>query len=289
MSAILFSLGDKTDLFNKILLGINGKQGLASFHVFPDKEHYVKINSNVKNREVIIIESLDRPDHKILPLLFLAKTAKDLGAKRIGLIAPYLAYMRQDVAFNVGEGITSRYFANILSEHFDWLMTMDPHLHRYQSLAEIYAIPTITLHAHQAISDWIKNNIQNPFIIGPDAESTQWVEAIANQYVMPYRILEKKRVGDNRVEINIPDLEKFKDHTPVLVDDIISTGATMLACLKKLQLFQMKPAVCIGVHAVFSGLAYESLLEIPQVQIITCNTIPHLSNGIDVSDAFIQK
>lgn len=289
MSAILFSLGNKTDLFNKILLGINGKQGLASFHVFPDKEHYVKIDSDVKNREVIIIESLDKPDHKILPLLFLVKTAKDLGAKRVGLIAPYLAYMRQDAAFKVGESITSRYFANILSEHFDWLMTMDPHLHRYKSLDEIYTIPTTTLHADHAISEWIKKNVQNPFIIGPDAESKQWVEAIAKKYAMPYRILEKRRIGDNKVEINIPDLETFKDHTPVLVDDIISTGATMLGALKKLQSLQMKPAVCIGVHAVFSGKAYESLLEIPQVQIITCNTISHVSNGIDVSDAFIQK
>lgn len=263
MSTILFSLENKTKLFSKILSGINGECGLASFHYFPDEEFYVKIESNVKDHDVIIVESLDRPNTKILPLLFLSKTAKDLGAKRIGLIAPYLAYMRQDVAFNVGEGVTSRYFANILSQHFDWLMTIEPHLHRYHTLDEIYTIPTFTLHADQAIAEWINNHVQNPFIIGPDAESKQWVEAIARKYAIPYRILEKKRIGDNQVEIFIPDLDQFSAYTPVLVDDIISTGATMLAALKKLRLLGMKPAICIGVHAVFSGGAYESLLEVP--------------------------
>ncbi|WP_164119514.1 ribose-phosphate pyrophosphokinase-like domain-containing protein, partial [Stenotrophomonas maltophilia] len=86
--------------------------------------------------------ALAQPNEKILPLIFAAATARELGAARVGLVAPYLAYMRQDRRFNPGEAVTSRQMAHLVSGAFDWMVTVDPHLHRYSDLSEIYSIPT---------------------------------------------------------------------------------------------------------------------------------------------------
>src|SRR5215510_2622778 len=108
---------------------------------FPDGETYLRFLSDLLRRMLIIVCTLDRPNEKILPLLFAAATARELGAEKVGLVAPYLAYMRQDRRFKPGEAVTSREVARLVSDHFDWLVTVDPHLHRYGSLAEFYRIP----------------------------------------------------------------------------------------------------------------------------------------------------
>ncbi|KTC89146.1 Ribose-phosphate pyrophosphokinase [Fluoribacter dumoffii] len=201
MKPLLFSLFDSSELARRLQESLQVDVGEVTFHRFPDMEWYLKINSEVKNRNLMVVDSLNQPDEKILPLLFFAKAAKELGAKKIGLIAPYLPYLRQDKRFHQGEGITSRYFAEMLSTSLDWLMTIDPHLHRYHSLDEIYSIPTFVLHATNPIAAWIKQHVSNPVIIGPDVESEQWVSSIAEQGPFPYVILEKVRHGDKEVAI----------------------------------------------------------------------------------------
>lgn len=262
-------------------------QGYDIGHVllrdFPDGESYIKFQDDLNNRALILFTSLDRPNAKILPLILVAETAKALGARCVGLCAPYLAYMRQDKQFHPGEGVTSVYFANLLSQHLDWLVTVDPHLHRYHHLDEIYTIPNTVLHATQSISQWIAKEITKPLLIGPDRESEQWVAEVARIAHAPYLILEKNRHGDDDVDISLPIIGDYHDHTPVLVDDIISTAQTMIAVVKHLQQAKMKAAVCVGIHAVFSGSAYENLVNTGVSSIVTCNTIKHKSNRIDVS------
>jgi ribose-phosphate pyrophosphokinase len=87
----------------------------------------------------------------------------------------------------------------------------------------------------------------------------------------------------------VPDVVQFKNHTPVLVDDIISTAKTMIVTAKHLSEAGLKPVTCIGVHGLFAGNAYEDLLKAGVGRIITCNTIPHLSNEIDVSNLIINS
>jgi ribose-phosphate pyrophosphokinase len=202
------------------------------------------------------------------------------------LITPYLAYMRQDKRFKPGEGITSEYFAQLISQFAETIITVDPHLHRRSSLAEIYAIPATVVHAANHISEWIKNNVDNPVLIGPDSESEQWVSEVAKNANAPFIVLEKIRHGDKDVEVSVPHLAKYKSHTPVLVDDIISTARTMIETVGHLKRAGMKPPICIGVHAVFSGNAYKDILNAGAEKAITCNTIQHESNGIDISDMF---
>ncbi|HEV2613425.1 MAG TPA: ribose-phosphate diphosphokinase [Gammaproteobacteria bacterium] len=251
---------------------------------FPDGESYLKINADVKNREIFIFNSLNNPNQKILPLLFLVKYLKEQGTKHITLASPYLPYMRQDKIFNPGEVLSSKYFAELLSDHIDKLITVDPHLHRYKNLSEIYRCENKVLHATNEIADYIKHNIKNPIIIGPDAESEQWAKEIADDVGAPYVIAQKKRMNDYEVDMLIPGIEKFKKNTPVLIDDIISTAQTMIKAVSALRILGFAPPVCIGVHAVFAGDAYENLVAAGPEKIITCNTIKHSSNQIDLSD-----
>ncbi|HGO6800123.1 TPA: ribose-phosphate pyrophosphokinase [Legionella pneumophila] len=289
MKPILFSLFDASEISRRLKEALQVEVGDVTLHRFPDTEWYVKINSEVKNRSLIVVDSLSRPDEKILPLLFFAKTAKELGAKKIGLIAPYLPYLRQDKRFHQGEGITSRYFAELLSTSFDWLITIDPHLHRYNSLDEVYSIPTFVLHATSNIARWIKAHVIKPVLIGPDMESEQWVADIAEKGDFPYVILEKKRRGDKEVAISVPNIPKLHSSTPVLVDDIISTARTMVETVKHLQDLGVKSVTCIGVHALFAEDAYSLLSEMEGMQIITCNTVNHITNAIDVSDLVVDE
>lgn len=285
---IIFTLYNHSTLVNNIISSLSLDLGQIIFREFPDQETYLKFNTSIKDREIILIDSLDQPNDKILPLLFFARTAKDLGAKRVGLVAPYLSYMRQDKIFHPGESLTSRYFAQLLSYYFDWLITIEPHLHRYKSLQEIYSIPAVSLSVAEKIAHWIDNNITRPVIIGPDAESYAWISKIAKIIDAPYFTLNKTRHGDRQIEITLPEIKNYLNLTPVLVDDIISTGQTLITANENLMKQGMQPAVCVGVHGIFSENSYQTLLQSSMQKIITCNTIEHETNAIDVCDIIIE-
>lgn len=282
---IFFPLPGNEKLAEQLFTGLGAEKGEAEVRQFPDEETYVRITSEVKGKNVALVCTLDRPNNKFFPICFLSKTAKQLGAKKVILVAPYLGYMRQDKQFKSGEGITSAYFGALISEAVDVLITVDPHLHRRKSLSEIYSIPAKVVHAADQISAWVTKNIKNPVLIGPDSESKQWVARIAEQAGAPFTVLEKTRYSDKQVDISIPQVNEYRAHTPVLVDDIISTAQTMIATVKHLQEAGMARPVCIGIHALFAGNAYDELLNAGAAQIVTTNTIFHKSNGIDITDA----
>jgi len=256
---------------------------------FPDGELYFNLAEGVEGADVIVLSHLHQPNEKILALWFMAHHLRDMGAVRIGLVAPYLSYMRQDIRFKPGECLTSKYFAELINKSFDYLITVDPHLHRYKSLNEIYNIPALDLHATDLIGDYLKNQVKNPLVVGPDEESEQWASEVAAVAGCDFLVLRKTRSGDRDVAIHIPDVQKYADHQPVLVDDIISTGRTMLRTAEELVQQGLKKPLCIGVHAVFSEggdgqlPAVEEMRAGPVADIVTCNCIPHETNAIDIS------
>jgi ribose-phosphate pyrophosphokinase len=262
---------------------LRAEAGRLSVRRFPDGESYVRIETPVREREVVVCCTLHEPDPKTLPLLFAAAAAKDLGATNVGLVAPYLAYMRQDKRFREGESITSLHYARMLSRHFDWAVTVDPHLHRRASLDEIYTIPTRVVHAAPLLAQWVRKNVRSPVLIGPDSESEQWVSEVARGADAPWLVLEKVRRGDREVSVSVPDPAALRGRTPVLVDDIISTAHTMMAAARHLAAQALPPPVCVGVHAVFSGTAYRDLRDAKVARVATCSTIEHESNEIDVT------
>jgi ribose-phosphate pyrophosphokinase len=288
MKPLLFCSPGNEHLRDKLLTQADLEAGEAIFRRFPDGESYIRILSAVQGREVLLLSSLHQPDEKLLMLYFFARTAKVLGARSVTLLAPYLAYMRQDKAFHPGEAITSDLFADWLSEWVDALVTIDPHLHRHHDLGEIYRIPTTVLHAGPLVVDYIKHHIRNPILIGPDEESKQWVEATAQAVGCDFTVLKKERLGDREVRVSVPDAVRVRQFTPVLVDDIISTGRTMVETALHLREYGIPAPVCIGIHAVFAGDALEALYQSGIRQIITTNTIPHPTNALDVSQLLVD-
>lgn len=283
MKILLFALPGNERLASLLAPLIGAEIGEAVLRRFPDGETYWRYETPVDGREVVLLCTLDRPDDKTLAVLFAACAARELKARQVGLIAPYLAYMRQDHRFQPGEAITSATFAKIVSGEVDWMVTVDPHLHRRSSLSEIYSVPTRALHAAPLIAQWIRENVEKPVLIGPDRESEQWVAAVARGAGAPHIVLRKVRRGDRDVAVSVPYLQPWRGRTPVLVDDIISTGRTMIETLKHLDDSGAGPPVCIAVHGVFAGNALDELIEAGAARAVTTNTIAHSTNGIDIS------
>jgi ribose-phosphate pyrophosphokinase len=280
---LLVDLHGHAGLARDLAAALGAEPGRIEQRRFPDGESYVRFDSPVAGRAVLLLAALDRPDEKFLPLVFAASTARELGAASVGLIAPYLPYMRQDARFRPGEGVTSAYFARALSAAVDWLVTVDPHLHRRKSLAEIYTVPALALHTAPLLAQWIAGAVDRPMLIGPDVESKQWVAAVARTAGAPSLVLEKTRRGDRDVAVSVPDVERWRAYTPVLVDDIVSTGRTLIETVGHLQRAGLRPPVCVAVHAVFAGNAYEYLKAAGVARVVTTDTLPHETNAIEVA------
>lgn len=289
MDAVLFSLFASESLADKLAAAAGLARGEFFRKRFPDGESYLRFSTSPEKKKVVILADLSDPDAKLWPLLLMASAARDLGAVRVVLVAPYLPYMRQDVRFQPGEAVSSRHFAELLSRYFDALITVDPHLHRYHDLGEIYAIPTSVGHAALPIASWIKRNVPNPLLIGPDNESDQWVAEVAREIGAPYVVLQKKRMGDHEVEISIPRLEQWPGATPVVLDDIVSTAQTMIRTVAHLRSLPLPAPICVGVHAVFAGDAYEKLMASGAQRIATCDSIAHPSNQIELSPVLAEE
>jgi ribose-phosphate pyrophosphokinase len=259
---------------------LGAEVGTLAIRRFPDGESYVRLVSDVRGRNVVLVCTLADPDPKALPLLFAARTARLGGAASVTLVAPYLAYMRQDMAFNEGEAATSAQFAALLSSEVDRLITVDPHLHRYRSLAEIYAVPAAALAAAPLLAAWIKANVAAPLVVGPDAESEQWARAVADG--APCVVLEKRRFGDREVEIRFPDLAPFSGRQAVVVDDVASSGRTLIETCQGLQARGFGPPICAVVHALFAPGAYEAVCDVAST-VVSTDSVLHPSNHIGIA------
>lgn len=282
MPVVVFGLPHNEHLSTELCRHLKAEPGQATVRRFPDGESYVRLHTPVAGREVLVAATLHRPDDQFLPLLFLADAARELGALRVILVAPYLAYMRQDRRFHPGEAVTSRTFARVVSQSFDGLVTVDPHLHRYPSLDAVYGIASRIVPAAPHIASWIQRFVQRPILVGPDSESEQWVRAVADLAGAPSIVLKKVRHGDRDVTVSVPDVARWQEHTPVLVDDIISTGRTMIETVGHLRRSGMAAPVCVGVHAVFADAAVGSLLHAGAERVVTSSTIPRDTSVIDL-------
>lgn len=254
--------------------------GVLEFRRFPDGERYVRIDADPKGRPVDIV--CPNADEHFLTLAFVADALRDLGASEVTLVAPYLGYMRQDARFRPGEAVTARTFARLVSSTVDRLVTVDPHLHRFGRLDELYDIPCVTLRAAPLIGEWIAREVDRPLIIGPDAESEQWAADIAAMARAPYAVLSKRRRGDRDVEIAVPDLQRHRGRQPVLIDDIASSGRTLIAASVELRKQGFPAPLCVVVHAIFGGDAFAKT-SAAAARIVSTDTLAHPSNAITVT------
>lgn len=282
MTVLVLPLPGAEALAARVSAAVGGEPAELEVHRFPDGEVRVRIAGAAVGRRVVLAGSLDRPDGKILPLLFAAATARDLGAVEVGLVAPYLSYLRQDIAFRPGEGVSARHFARLLSAAADWVVTVDPHLHRIPELGRFFTCRTEVVHTAPLLAQWIRTRVRDPLVLGPDEESRQWVEGVARAANAPWALLAKRRRGDRVVEMALPSGLTASARRPVLVDDIVASGTTMSAAVRLLRRAGFAEPLCLVVHPVFAPGALEGLREAGAGEVVSCDTIPHPTNGIEV-------
>ena len=287
---IITSCGNSVSIAKKLAKKLRGKFSPLTIKAFPDGDIYLKFNTKVKGKKVVIVQSFQpHSDMSLFDIVFAAETAKQLGAKKVILVSPYLAYMRQDKMFNYGECVSSRVMAKLLNNSVDKIITIDPHIHRYKSLKDIFTIPARKLTANTVIADFVKKKFKNCAIIGPDWESYQWAEVIAKIVKCDVTCLHKTRHSSRSVSVKMIKPIDVRGKTVVLVDDIISTGHTMAEAAKEALKRGAKRVVAIGVHGLFVEGAVEKMKKAGIEKVITTNCIEHKTNKIDVTSLLFEE
>ncbi|MBW2682231.1 MAG: ribose-phosphate diphosphokinase [Deltaproteobacteria bacterium] len=251
----------------------------VAIHSFPDKESLVCLPPELPEH-VIFFCSLDHPNEKLVELGFAAATARELGAKQLSLVAPYLCYMRQDKAFQEGQAISQRIVGNWLGGWFDDIITVDAHLHRIHSLSDVIGpAGTFNLSTAQLWVKLLRQRNDQPILMGPDRESLQWVQKIAKATDLDYAVAHKQRLGDRTVQIKLPEMS-VTDRTVILVDDVVSSGQTLAVIAVLLKEAGATHIECLVTHALFMNSAEQLLNDSGIKQIISSDSIPHSSNGV---------
>lgn len=256
-------------------------------HRFPDGEVRLRLPDPLP-AQVVIWRGLQQPNEKLVELLLAARTARTLGARHLTLVTPYLAYMRQDMAFNPGEAVSQRIVGAFLADLFDAVITVDPHLHRVATLEE--AIPVsdaIVLSGAPLLSDLIASQRQDVLLIGPDEESLQWVGQAAQRHGWAHGVCRKTRHGDRDVDIALPDLP-LAGRAVVLMDDVASSGHTVAQAARGLLRAGAASVDVAVTHALFAPGAVELLREAGVGAVWSTDAIPHPSNAVSIVPAVAQ-
>ncbi|MCM2341062.1 ribose-phosphate diphosphokinase [Rhodoferax sp.] len=253
-------------------------------HRFPDGEIKLRLPDALP-AQVLILRTLNDPNDKLIELLLAAQTARTLGAKHLTLVAPYLAYMRQDMAFRPGEAISQRIVGKFIADLFDAVITVDPHLHRVATLQQ--AVPVahaVVLSGAPLLSDWIAARRQRPLLIGPDEESAQWVALAAQRHAFDHAVCRKVRHGDRDVDVALPNVA-LAGRQVVLLDDVASTGHSV-ARAAQLLLAAGAASVDVAVtHALFSGKALQVMQDAGIGEVWSTDCVIHPSNAVCMANA----
>ncbi|MDP2065786.1 MAG: ribose-phosphate diphosphokinase [Burkholderiaceae bacterium] len=251
-------------------------------HRFPDGELKLRLPPALSARGVLW-RSLDQPNEKLVELLLAARTARELGVQHLTLAAPYLAYMRQDMAFRAGEAVSQRIVGPFLASLFDAIVTVDPHLHRTATLSE--AVPVrqaVVLSGAPLLGDWVVQHRDRPLLMGPDGESTQWVAQAAARHGLDHAVCQKVRHGDRAVDIVLPAVN-VRGRAVVLLDDVASSGRTVA---RAAQLLCEAGAASVDVavtHALFAGDALQVIRDAGVSHVWSTDCIAHPSNVVSVA------
>lgn len=279
------SASDATRLASRLGVAVHE----IALHRFPDGE--LRVTVGLSSTTTIIYTSLDHPNDKLIALLFAAEALRREGCKRLILVAPYLCYMRQDAAFQKGEAISQKAIGSLLAGLFDRIITVDAHLHRTADILNVF--PTIAadnLSAMPAIAESLRSAgfDRSTIIVGPDAESRPWVSDLAGRLGLDHAVAQKSRRGDRSVEIGFAEPQSLAGRPIIMVDDIVSSGGTLIACAKQLMAAGATTIDAIVTHALFPVELVNDFACAGIRSVRSTHSIPHPTNAITLDTLFAE-
>ncbi len=276
---MLLYFDDERRVAGRAARALGRKAAVIHRHRFPDGEIKLTLPRRLPRR-VILFRSLVQPNEKLVELLLAAQAARELGASHLTLLAPYLAYMRQDCAFAPGEAVSQRHVGTLLAALFDGVVSVDPHLHRTADLADVFpGCDAVALTAAPLAGRQAARRVPNALLVGPDEESAQWVKTAAAEARTDWTVCRKIRRGDRSVQIVLPDAPMTKRRV-VLVDDVASTGRTLAVATRELLAAGASSVDVIVTHAIFTGQALDDLRTAGVRHVWSTDSIQHSTNAI---------
>ena len=208
---------------------------------FPDGEKYLRVHGEVDD-EVTIIQSTGYPqDETLIELLFLIKNLKDLGAKKVKVVVPFMGYARQERRFNDGEAISAKIVAELIElAGADEFASINLH---EDCVRKFFNIPAYNLSAMPAIAEYLKEFTTDPIIIAPDKGALGFAEEISEILGCNCTYLKKVRLGPDKVETTIADIDESDDDSSkvqissvkgkqaIIIDDIIAAVSVNVCCV----------------------------------------------------------
>ncbi len=223
---------------------------------FPDGERYIRINGKIEEKAVVVQSTGFPQDENLVELLFIIKTLKDLGVKTIKAVIPYFGYGRQEKRFKSGEAISAQIIAELLeSAGVSELFCVNLH---ENNMANFFNIPLHELSAMPLIAQTIKRTIDDPIIIAPDKGALDHAQELAGLLDCDCDYLEKTRISPEKVETKPKNMNIEGKHA-VIIDDIISTGGTIVNASQILKSHDAKKITVACVHPV---MVDDALLKI---------------------------
>jgi ribose-phosphate pyrophosphokinase len=285
--------GSSSDaLAAKVARELGMKSAKLEIRKFPDGEKYLRVLEEVKGEDVVVIQSINHtPDEFLFEYLLLVDTLKDLGASRVAGFVPYFAYARQDERFKPGEALSFRTVSKLIEDvGTDEIYTIDMHQHRVLKSSDVFKIPSRNLSAMSLLADYVEKTgaLHDPLVIGPDAEAEQWAKLAAERLHTDYDVFEKKRLSSENVEIR-PRKANAKDRDVLIVDDIISTGGTIIEALKILFSQGARKIDIACTHPLLMGGALAKIYEAGAQNVVGTDTVPSPVSYVSVAPLIVDQ
>lgn len=254
---------------------------MVSVHRFPDGESLVRVIPGIE--DAILYRSLDDPNDKLIELVLASAALRDGGCRRITLVAPYMAYMRQDRAFRPGEAVSQRVIGGLIAGIVDRVVTVNPHLHRTAGIEAVFpGIEAIVIDAAPAFAEMLAAEGLAPgtVVLGPDSESRPWVESLAGRLGLAAMTAEKRRAGDAAVALRLDDGVSLTGRHVVLLDDIVSTGTTLAACARAARVAGAVRVEALVVHALHDADTAGRLAAAGIERLRSSDSVSHPTNSL---------
>ena len=282
--AIVVSLPEGAGSANKLAQALGAPLSILEVHRFPDGE--LRVTAPQAASVAIVYAALGQPNDKLIALMFASEALRRLGAQRLVLAAPYMCYMRQDAAFHTGEAISQKVVGRLLAEAFDCIVTVDAHLHRVKDIRDVFSgIEAHDISAVKAIAEELAplSGDARTIVAGPDVESQVWVRDLASRLNLPYAIAAKTRRGDKSVNVLFPDAGQIAGRNVILLDDMVSSGGTILSAAAALKALGATSIDVVITHALFDAVTAQAFAAAGIRTIRSADGVPHPSNAFGLA------